>query len=266
MSRFVRNVLLMLLAAIALLYIAALAGLVIWQRDILFVGHRYGAVAMPAHSIYRTRTITEKDGAALTVWQADAAPGRPTIVFFYGNGGTLLQFVDIGETLHAQGYGIVLASYRGYGGNPGLPSEDGVMDDARAVLGKLPRDKTILWGQSLGTGVAARMAAEGRGAALILQSPYTAIVDVAARDFPFFPVRLFMWDRFDTFSLLPRIKVPVLIVSGTADEVVPYAMGVALSRQFGKRAQLVTVPGGRHMLDDDQVLPAVRAWLKRQGE
>ncbi len=265
MTRFLRNAAILLVGAVALIYVVALAGLVTWQRDILFVGARYAAVAPPQRSIYRVRTIRESD-AALTVWQADAGKGRPTVVFFYGNGGTLLQFVRIGEALNAQGYGVVLASYRGYGGNRGTPSEAGLMDDARAILSLLPSAKTILWGQSLGTGVAARMAAEGRGRALILQSPYTAVVDVAARDFPFFPVRLFMWDRFDTLALTPKIKVPVLIVSGTADKVVPFDMGETLSRRFGRQAAFVTVPGGGHMLPDDEMLPLAEAFLKRLGE
>lgn len=263
MSVSLRNVGIALFGAGVLIYAVALGGLVLWQRDILFVGARYAAVEPPLRSIYRVRTISEGDGAGVTVWEAPAVGDKPTVVFFYGNGGTLLQFVRVGEALNARGYGVVLASYRGYGGNPGRPSEDGLMEDARAVLGRLPRDKTILWGQSLGTGVAARMAAEGRGRALILQSPYTAIVDVAARDFPFFPVRLFMWDRFDTQSLLPRIKVPVLIFSGTADEVVPYDMGVTLSQRLGKRAQFVAIKGG-HMLHDEAVLPAAEAFLARQ--
>ncbi|MBV9992587.1 MAG: alpha/beta hydrolase [Alphaproteobacteria bacterium] len=263
--RFARNVGILLVGAMALTYLIALGALVLWQRDMLFVGARYAAVEAPERSIYRTRTIKERD-ATLTVWQADAGKGRPTIVFFYGNGGTLLQFVEMGEALNAQGYGIVLASYRGYGGNPGSPSEAGLMDDARAILSPLPSDRTILWGQSLGTGVAARMAAEGRGAALILQSPYTAIVDVAARDFWVFPVRIFMWDRFDTLALVPKIKVPVLIVAGTADQVVPYDMGVTLSQRFGRQSEFVTVPGGGHMLPDDAMLPAVEAFLKRRGE
>lgn len=264
MKNFLRNVAILLVGAMGLMYALALGGLVLWQRDMLFVGARYAAVEAPQRSIYRTRTICERD-ATLTVWQAQAKPGRPTVVLFYGNGGTLLQFVRVGQALNAQGYGVVLASYRGYGGNPGSPSEAGLMDDARAILASLPKGKTILWGQSLGTGVAARMAAEGRGAALILQSPYTAVVDVAARDFWVFPVRLFMWDRFDTLSLVSKIKVPVLIVSGTADKVVPYDMGVTLAQRFGRQAAFVTVPGGGHMLPDDDVLPAVEAFLKRLG-
>src|SRR5262249_40891652 len=149
---------------------------------------------------------------------------------------------------HRQGYGVLLASYRGYPGNSGNPTEAGLMDDARAALHALPKDHgpVILWGQSLGTGVAARMAAEGYGAALILQSPYAAVVDVAARLFPIFPVHLLMLDRFDTASLTPRITVPVLIMSGTADRIVPFDMGETLARLFGKRATFVAFPGAGH--------------------
>src|SRR5262249_14246465 len=149
-------------------------------------------------AIYDVRTLTEADGTRLAVWQAPAASAEgPVIAFFYGNAGTLSDFAAIGVTFHREGYGVLLASYRGYPGTSGRPSEDGIMSDARAVLSVLPKGHgpVILWGQSLGTGVAARMAAEGYGAALILQSPYTAVVDVAARRFPIFPVRQLMLDR-----------------------------------------------------------------------
>src|SRR5207244_4333098 len=99
-----------------------------------------------------------------------------------------------------------LASYRGYSRNPGDPSETGLMADARAVLASLPKNHgpVIVWGQSLGTGVAARMASEGRANALILQSPYTSIANVAALRFPVYPVRLLIKDPFDTLSLVPK--------------------------------------------------------------
>lgn len=264
--RALRNTAIVLASGLLALYVAVFAVLVVWQRDILFIGSHYAAAKLPRGSIYRSRTIRESDGTNLTLWQAlPAQAGKPVIVFFYGNGGTLLQFTYIGEQLRRQGFGIVLASYRGYSGNPGLPSEDGLMADARAVLASLPPGPKVLWGQSLGTGVVARMAAEGRADALILQSPYTAIVDVAAWRFPVYPVRMVMRDRFDTASLLPRIKVPVLILSGTADPVVPYDMGVTLAHRFGKQAQFVSIAGGTHDLTAGEVLPPAEAWLWRKS-
>jgi fermentation-respiration switch protein FrsA (DUF1100 family) len=246
----------------ALLYSLTLALLITHQRDILFVR---GRSAQTPDAVYRVRTLIEPDGTRLAVWQAPAESiDGPVIAFFYGNAGTLSDFAGIGLAFHREGYGVLLASYRGYPGNSGHPSEDGIMSDARAVLAALPRGHgpVILWGQSLGTGVAARMAAEGYGAALILQSPYTAVVDVAARRFPIFPVRKLMLDRFDTAALVSRIRMPVLIMSGTADATVPFDMGETLSRLFGPRATFVPFPGEGHELPARGVRAVADKWLR----
>ena len=246
----------------AALYAGMLLLLFTQQRDMLFVRGRY---ARAHDAIYQTRMVAERDGTRVTVWETPAATtGGPVIAFFYGNAGTLSDFADIGVAFHREGYGVLLASYRGYPGNTGSPSEDGIMADARAILETLPKGHgpVILWGQSLGTGVAARMAAEGYGAALILQSPYTAVVDVAARRFSFFPVRLLMKDRFDTAALVPKIKMPVLIMSGTADMTVPFDMGERLARLFGGRARLIPFPGEGHVLPEWGVQAVADKWLK----
>jgi pimeloyl-ACP methyl ester carboxylesterase len=260
MRLFLRNTAILLGCGMLIVYAAVFALLVTYQRNLLFIGGRHEQALDRA---YRAGTVGERDGTRLAVWRiAPSAPGAPLIVFFYGNAGTLSDFAEIGEELHRDGYGIVLASYRGYSGNPGAPSEAGLMDDARAILDALPKGHgpVVLWGQSLGTGIAARMTAEGRAGALILQSPYTSVMEVAAERFPIYPVRWFMQDRFDTLSLAPRIKVPVLIIHGTDDETVPYAMGVMLSRAF-PNASFVSVLGGSHNLYDSQILPPAQKWL-----
>ena len=259
----VRDIAILLAGALALVYVAILVVLFVNQRSFLFFGGRH-ETAM--NSVYHATRIVEPDGVALTIWEASpAAASSPVIIFFYGNAGTLTDFSDIGEMLHREGYGIVLASYRGYSGNPGIPTEEGLMNDARAILGALPDDHglIILWGQSLGSGVAARMASEGRANALILQSPYTAVVDVAARRFPIFPVRWLMKDKFNTSALVPKIKVPVLIMHGMTDDVVPFDMGVTLSRRFGSRATFVAIPNrGHNDLGTGDLLPVANGWLK----
>ena len=263
-KRFLRNVGILLAGALVLVYFAAFALLVAWQRDLLFIGTQYGPASVSQG--YGARVVQERDGTLLTVWEmAPPRAGAPTIVFFYGNGGRLYHFAQVGRVLNGDGYGILLASYRGYSGNPGRPSEAGLMDDARAILaGRDPR-RTILWGQSLGTGVAARMAAEGRASALILPSPYTSVVDVAAARFPIYPVRMAMWDSFDTLSIVDRIKVPVLILHGTDDLTVPFAMGGIVAGRLGARATLVPIEGGTHDLVPADLLPPARAWLARHG-
>ncbi len=260
----IRRGLLLLAIALVGLYVAAAVLLVVFQRSLVFPGNTEAFDPPRTDSIYTARTIAEADGTTLLVWQAPPSrAGAPTIVYFYGNGGNLTHFAAAGEVFHAEGYGVVLASYRGYSANPGHPSEDGLMADARAVLGAIPwRGPIVLWGQSLGSGIAARMAAEGRGQALILESPYTAVVDVAARRFPVFPVRALMWDRFDTLALVEKIKMPVLIVHGTEDAVVPFDMGETLARAFGPRATFVPVPGAGHDMYLSTLEPIVMPWLK----
>ncbi len=251
-----------LAVAAATIYLTVFALLFVYQRDMLFVR---GRVAEAPDAIYRVRTVAEADGTRLTVWEAPAARAHaPVIVFFYGNAGTLSDFQAVGDAFHGEGYGIVLASYRGYSGNPGSPSESGLMDDARAVLASFGTDHgpIVLWGQSLGTGVAARMAAEGRGAALILQSPYTAVADVAARLYPLFPVHWAISDSFDTASLLPRIRIPVLIMSGTADRTVPFDMAQTLAQRLGAQAAFVPLPGQDHNLSAYAVQQIADKWLR----
>lgn len=259
-----RNIAILLAGALLIIYVAVFALLLFYQRSLLFFGGRQEA---PRDPYYQAVTIRESDGITLKLWEAAGKPRASIVVFFYGNAGTLSDFQDVGEALHDEGYGIVLASYRGYDGNPGLPTEDGLMNDARSILNSLPtgHGPIILWGQSLGSGVAARMASEGRANALILQSPYTAVVDVAALRFPLYPVRWVMKDRFDTFALAPKIKVPVLIMHGTEDDVVPFDMGVALSRRFGTEASFVPMLGrGHNDLSASDLLPVADKWLKER--
>jgi fermentation-respiration switch protein FrsA (DUF1100 family) len=263
--RFLRNVAILLGGALATLYLGALVYLYVSQRDLLFQRDTAPLDAPEQGSIYHASQILEPDGTRLTIWQAPAARrGLGTFVLFYGNAASVLEFADTGEEIHREGFAVVLASYRGYSGNSGSPSEAGLMSDARAVLAALPKDSgpIVLWGHSLGSGVAARMASEGRASALVLESPFTAAVEVAANAYPFFPVRLLMRDRFDTLALVPRIQVPVLILHGTEDQAIPFAMGATLARAFGRRATLVPVLGADHNPDPVDLWPSVRAWLR----
>lgn len=254
-----------ILVVLTLLYLSALAALYHWQRDMVFVRARWWHEGRPP-SDFAERTVRERDGTLLRVWESEPPkPGKATVVFFYGNAGTLSDFAPAGQELHQQGYGVVLGSYRGYSGNPGEPSETGLFADARAILGALPagHGPIVLWGASLGTGVAARMAAEGRASGLILQSPYTSVVDIAAMAYPLFPVRLLDTDPFDTLSLVARIKMPVLIIHGTDDLTVPFWMGQHLKALLGREARLVPIAhGGHNDLSTEELLPPALQWLE----
>ncbi len=262
----IRRVAVGVMVGLAVVYVVALVALYTNQRNMLFVRDQREWTPRPAGFV--ERIVKEQDGTRLRIWQSGPPEtAKPTIVYFYGNGGTLSDFAEIGEQLHSDGYGAVLASYRGFSGNPGQPSEAGMFADARAILDSVPKSygKIVLCGQSLGTGVAARMAADGRGIGLVLISPYTEVVDIAAARYPFFPVRLLDSDPFDTIDLVPKIRIPVLILHGTDDRTVPFAMGERLAKAFGKEAVLVPLPGVGHDISSETILPIVRRWLSAEA-
>jgi hypothetical protein len=197
------------------------------------------------------KELRAKDGVLVHALYIPAPQGAPTVVHFHGNGESINYTIETGVELARRGLGVLLVEYRGYGISSGpAPSEDGLYMDAEAALDALasygvPSSKTILWGTSLGSGVAAEMAARGRGAALILVTPFTSIRAVASRIAPLLPASLYMGDRYDTLSKASAIRVPTLIIHGDRDELVPYSMGRELAAAI-PGARLVTIEGGHH--------------------
>jgi fermentation-respiration switch protein FrsA (DUF1100 family) len=166
-----------------------------------------------------------------------------TIVHFHNNRQTAEDVIDLGRALRDLGFNVVLTEYRGYGASRAdRPSEEGLYEDAEAVLDLLATrgitsDRIVLWGTSLGTGVAAEMARRGRGSRLVLVSPYTAIPDLVSNLVPLLPARFLVPDQFDTRAKTKEICIPALVVHGDSDEIVPLWMGEMLARA-PKRAPL----------------------------
>jgi fermentation-respiration switch protein FrsA (DUF1100 family) len=192
-----------------------------------------------------------REGTTVRAFEHIAPPGARTIVHFHNNRETAASRADVARALHARGLGVVLVEYRGYGDSrDAAPSEEGLYLDAEAALDDLAArgtgaDRVVLWGTSLGTGVAAEMARRGRGARLVLVAPFTSIPDLVTNVVPFVPARLLVPDRFDTLSKASEIRVPTLVIHGDADEIVPFAMGERLAGAIGG-ARLLPVAGGRH--------------------
>ncbi len=170
------------------------------------------------------------DGLPLGGWYRAARDDRPTLVYFHGNSGHHGGRAPlVGPYLDA-GYGVLLAGYRGYGGNPGQPDEAGLYADGRAAIAWLadtgvPADRIVLYGESLGTGVAVQMAVEHEIAGLVLQAPFTSTVAVGQGRVPFLPVGLLMTHRFDSLAKIGRVAAPILLIHGEADTVVPTRFG-----------------------------------------
>jgi uncharacterized protein len=179
-----------------------------------------------------TVDLQTSDGLKLVAWYVPAtrASTLKTIIYFHGNAGNIAgRIFRIRQYLDA-GFGVLLVEYRGYGGNPGNPTEQGLYKDGRAAMDWLadkgiPAEQTVLFGESLGSGVAVQLATEYRTGALVLEAPYTSTVDVAAGAYWFLPVRLMMKDRFDSLDKITRINTPLLVMHGEHDRTIPVAHG-----------------------------------------
>lgn len=183
--------------------------------------------------------------------------GAPTVVFFHGNGEQLADLGPFLVDLHRQGLGVVAMEYPGYGPSHAQSASESSIDAAAETLLKwleankgLDEKHLVLAGHSLGTGVATEMAARGHGARLVLLAPYTSIAAVGARYFWWLPTRLLTLDRFDTADKAPHIAIPVLIVHGKRDHVIPWRMGRRLAGLF-PHARLDLRPRASHDLLDE---------------
>ena len=196
-------------------------------------------------------TVKAEDGLITTSWYRPAmARDKFTIVFFQGNAGHLgYRNYKVRPWLDA-GYGVLLVGYRGFG-NPGSPSEEGLYMDAQAAVDAVkakgvPEKAFVFYGESMGTGVATQMATEYNAAALILESPYTSIPDVGADRYPMVPVRWLIRDQYDSLDKIKDVHMPLLLLHGEMDQVVPVKFGKKLFDAANEPKQAEYVPDAGH--------------------
>lgn len=262
----------------AAFYVVLTALMYLLQRNFLY--YPEGFTPTPAQSgvpAMQTVHFTTEDGLDLFGWaQPPRDAGRPWVVIFHGNAGSIGARGFKARVFLEAGYGVLMPEFRGYGGNPGRPTEAGLFADARAALayleGRGVRGRgVVLYGESLGTGVAVAMAAEmaGRGgpaAAVLLEAPFTSTVDTAARHYPFLPVRLLMKDRFDSLSRIAAIEAPLFVVHGDGDWTVPQSLGRRLFAAAREPKEALWIDGAGHNdLYDFGLGPAALDFLSRQG-
>jgi len=210
--------------------------------------------------------LTAGDGVRIAAWHVPPRDGKPVILYFHGNGGALRFRVTRFRRLIADGIGLVALEYRGYGGSGGNPSEQGLIADAQAAYhfaaGHYPPQQLVLWGESLGSGVAIALAADRPVGRVILEAPFTSAVALGARHYWYLPVRLLMKDQFRSDLRIGKVKAPLMIMHGVNDRVVPYAMGEQLFELANKPKHLARfLDGGHEDLDDNGGLDAVARFL-----
>jgi hypothetical protein len=248
---------------VALMYVA--------QRAIMYLPERQ-RVAPAAAGLPEAEEIVldASDGERVIVWHVPPRDGRPVVIYFHGNGGSLRYRVGRFRALLADGIGLVALSYRGYGGSSGSPSEAGLIADGAAAYrfaaAHYPAERIALWGESLGSAVAIAVAAEHKVARLVLESPFTSAADVGARVYWFLPVRLLIKDPFRSDLRIANVRAPILVLHGERDAVVPFALGERLYALANEPKRFVRIPDGNHSdLDRFGAQALARGFVLGQG-
>jgi uncharacterized protein len=241
-----------LVALVSIGYLSGLVALYFMQRSFLFPIPQTVRTAPEATGFpeVEEHVLTTADGEKVIVWHVPARPGHPVVLYFHGNGDYLAGFFGRFRDLIADGTGVVALSYRGYAGSTGQPSEAGLLQDAAAAYaftaGRYSAERIVVWGFSLGTGVAVALAAEHPVGKLILEAPYTSIADVAAVKFRFVPVRWLIRDPLRSDERIGRVTAPVLIMHGARDPAIPIGFGERLFALAHDPKQFVRFPEGGH--------------------
>ncbi|MGH3823564.1 MAG: alpha/beta hydrolase [Pseudonocardiaceae bacterium] len=258
-------------AGLILLVVVVVVVTALWllQRRLIYFPDT-AAVPLAGSALPGAREITlrTEDGLALRAWHVapTGADRSITVLVIPGNAGSRALRAPLARRLAAKGFAVLLLDYRGYGGNPGSPSENGLITDARAARAYLighgvPAQRLIYFGESLGAAVATRLATEQPLGGLVLRSPFTSLADVGTRHYPLLPVRLLLQDRFPVTELIGQVRVPTVVVYGSADVVVPPEQSAAVAAAAGGPVRAIEVVGADHndaaLNEGNEVIAAV---------
>jgi fermentation-respiration switch protein FrsA (DUF1100 family) len=230
-------------------YLAVGAIMYFAQRALMYFPEAVRTAPAAAGLPQAEEVVLDSGAEKIIAWHMPPRGNKPVVLYFHGNGGALEHRVARFRKIVADGTGLVALSYRGYGGSTGQPTEAGLIEDAHAAYAfaatRYP-GRIVAWGESLGTGVATALAAEKPVSRLILESPYTSTVDVAAAQYWFLPVRFLMKDQFRSDLRIARVTAPVLIMHGDADGIIPIRYGQRLFSLIPGKKRMVRFPGGGH--------------------
>ncbi len=218
-----------------IVYLLVCAAMWLFQRNMIYIP-TVGARPPSAYGLYNVERVAlnTPDGEKLEAWSWIGDPKKPAVAFFHGNAGSLADRAITFRMFQALGLGFVAVDYRGFGNSTGKPSEAALYQDAEQVLSYLRKQfdrnnsDIILYGESLGTGIATELATRRPFAGVVLQSPYTSVAAAAKRRFFWLPVDLLLTERFSNIDRVARINAPLLVIHGKDDELFPVDMAQTL--------------------------------------
>jgi hypothetical protein len=233
-------------------YLGGLAVLFFAQRSLIFPIPQTRRTAPQAAGFPEAEehVLTTADGEKVIVWHVPAKPDHAVVIYFPGNGDVLAALAGHFRSIAADGIGLVALSYRGYAGSSGQPSERGLLRDAAAAYefaaARYSAERMVLWGFSLGSGVAVAIAADRPVGKIILEAPYTSLSEVAGSLFWFAPVRWLIRDPFHSDRRIARVTAPLLVMHGGRDATIPIRFGERLFALAREPKQFVRFPEAGH--------------------
>ncbi len=251
-----------LLRALLIIYVV----LFVVQRYLVFPAYMADTTLgkLKAPTDYGLTDFTEvhfdaEDGVHIMGWTHPPEKGMPVILYLHGNAMHIAGHAQRYQAFAKAGYGILALSWRGYGKSEGSPSEEGFYHDARAAIAWLKQTytapKIIIYGESIGSGVAVEMAKEQPVFGIVLQGAYTSVADMAAQTYWLLPgIYYLVRDPLDSLSKIAQVHCPILIIHGDQDNVIPIEQGKKLAAAATSRMQFVTVPGAGHVNISDQLI------------
>jgi uncharacterized protein len=265
------SILLYLALAAVLVYVVWGLALLFMQPRLLYRPLREVLITPAARGYpYEDVVFESRDGLKLTGWYLPASNARFTVLFCHGNAGNLMHVLDAVCLFHEMGLSCFVFDYRGYGHSEGRPTEAGTYLDARAAFDwltrvrRVPAERIIVCGRSLGAAIASHLATEVQPAALVLEGAFTSYADIGARLYPYLPVRLFAGFRYHTLAHVREARCPVMVVHSKDDELVPHDLGVRLFEAAGEAKRFAEIAGGHgegFLLSADRYREAWLAWL-----
>ncbi|HEY6359475.1 MAG TPA: protein-L-isoaspartate(D-aspartate) O-methyltransferase [Vicinamibacterales bacterium] len=265
-------------AAFVALLVIVLA--LIWSLQRRMIYFPMGDVPAPGEgglARFELVRFATADGIELSGWFLPAPGSVPpaTVIVFNGNAGNRAHRVELADALRKHGLQVLLMDYRGYGGNPGAPSERGLTEDGRAVYAyaagrpDVDASRFVYFGESLGAAVAVGLASEHAPAALILRSPFTSLTEVGQHHYPFLPVRLLLRDRFPSIDRVRIIDSPLLVIAGDRDRIVPIEQSRRLFDAALDPKELVVIAGADHndhaLLAGDEMVEAIVRFIDQHA-
>ena len=222
---------LFLVSLVVLVYLLVTLGLYIFQRNLLYhpTENNYSGDKLTVN-IEKVKITTEDDIELLAWYHKKDIKNYKTILYLHGNAGSLENRIHKVNHFNDMNINFLLLAWRGFNGNAGKPTEQGLYQDARSAVKWLMNqgvieENIIIYGESLGTGVATEIAQNKNFAGIILESPFTSMVAAGKSKYPIFPIKLLLKDKYESDKKIKNIKSPILIMHGEVDKIVPFWMG-----------------------------------------